>query len=233
MEIVEKALTDAFVLKPRVFNDDRGYFYESYNEEVFESLTGIKANFIQDNQSYSSKGTLRGLHFQKGEAAQAKLVRVTKGSAYDVAVDLRPDSPTFKQWYGVELTEDNHLQFFIPRGFAHGFSVLSETAVFNYKCDNLYNKELNPGGVEANQANNFSKLSLSELLLALSLLIRNSIISSLLALFELIESSITFNISFSSLSHFFSSPSVSYIQSSSISVGRVSAWATGASTSQL
>src|SRR6056300_1172322 len=104
MEIVDEVLTDAFVLKPRVFKDDRGYFYESFNEKVFESLTGIQANFIQDNQSYSSKGTLRGLHFQRGEAAQAKLVRVTNGSAYDVAVDLRPGSATFRQWYGVELS---------------------------------------------------------------------------------------------------------------------------------
>src|SRR6056300_803063 len=98
MEIVEKVLTDAFVLKPRVFNDDRGYFYESFNDKGFESLIGNKVNFIQDNQSYSSKGTLRGLHFQTGNAAQAKLVRVTRGAAYDVAVDLRPNSPTFKQW---------------------------------------------------------------------------------------------------------------------------------------
>ena len=103
MEIVKKVLTDAFVLKPRVFQDDRGYFYESFNDRVFESLSGIKVNFVQDNQSYSSMVTLRGLHFQTGNAAQAKLVRVTKGSAYDVAVDLRPNSPTFKQWYGIEL----------------------------------------------------------------------------------------------------------------------------------
>ena len=146
MEIVDKALTDAVVLKPRVFEDERGYFYESFNELVFESLTGLKVNFIQDNQSYSSKGTLRGLHFQKGDAAQAKLVRVTKGSAYDVAVDLRPDSPTFKQWYGVELTEDNHLQFFIPRGFAHAFVALEDNTIFQYKVDNYYSS-VNDGGV--------------------------------------------------------------------------------------
>ena len=146
MEIIEKVLTDAFVLKPRVFSDDRGYFYESFNEKVFESLTGIQPNFIQDNQSYSSKGTLRGLHFQKGEAAQAKLVRVTKGSAYDVAVDLRPDSPTFKQWYGVELSEENHLQFFIPRGFAHAFIALEDNTIFQYKVDNYYSGA-NDGGV--------------------------------------------------------------------------------------
>ena len=130
MELAEKVLTDAFVLKPRVFKDERGYFYESFNEKVFESLTCMQANFIQDNESYSSKGTLRGLHFQKREAAQAKLVRVTKGSVYDVAVDLRPDSSTFKQWYGIELSAENHLQFFIPRGFAHAFVALEDNTIF-------------------------------------------------------------------------------------------------------
>ena len=149
MEIVEKILTDAFVLKPRVFKDDRGYFYESFNEQVFESLTGIKVNFIQDNQSYSSKGTLRGLHFQKGDAAQAKLVTVTRGSAYDVAVDLRPDSPSFKQWYVVELTKENHLQFFIPRCFAHAFVALEDNTIFQYKVDNYYSS-VNDGGVICN-----------------------------------------------------------------------------------
>ena len=146
MEIVEKVLTDAIVLKPRVFNDDRGYFYESFNEKAFESLSGIKVNFIQDNQSHSSKGTLRGLHFQKGDAAQAKLVRVTKGSVFDVAVDLRPDSPTFKQCYGVEITEENHLQFFIPRGFAHAFVALEDNTIFQYKVDNYYSSE-HDGGI--------------------------------------------------------------------------------------
>ena len=146
MEIIEKVLNDAFVLKPRIFKDDRGYFYESFNDKVFESLTGIKVNFIQDNQSYSSKGTLRGLHFQKGDAAQAKLVRVTRGSAYDVAVDLRPGSQTFKQWFGVELSEQNHLQFFIPRGFAHAFVALEDNTIFQYKVDNYYSS-LNDGGV--------------------------------------------------------------------------------------
>lgn len=146
MEIVEKVLTDAFVLKPRVFKDERGYFYESFNEQVFESLTDLKVNFIQDNQSYSSKGTLRGLHFQTGVAAQAKLVRVTKGTVYDVAVDLRPDSPTFKQWYGVELSEENHLQFYIPRGFAHAFVALEDNTIFQYKVDNYYSS-VNDGGI--------------------------------------------------------------------------------------
>ena len=146
MEIVEKVLTDALVLKPRVFKDERGYFYESFNEKIFKSLTGLKENFIQDNQSFSSKGTLRGLHFQTGDASQAKLVRVTKGSAYDVAVDLRPGSPTFKQWYGVELSEENHLQFFIPRGFAHAFVALEDNTILQYKVDNYYSS-VNDGGV--------------------------------------------------------------------------------------
>jgi len=146
MEIIDKVLTDAFILKPRVFEDERGYFYESFNYKVFESLAGIKVDFIQDNQSCSSKGTLRGLHFQKGDAAQPKLVRVTKGSAYDVAVDLRVDSPTFKQWYGVELSEENHVQFFIPRGFAHAFVALEDNTIFQYKVDNYYSG-VNDGGV--------------------------------------------------------------------------------------
>ena len=146
MEIVKKVLTDAFVLKPRVFKDDRGYFFESFNDKIFESLSGMKVHFIQDNQSYSSKGTLRGLHFQTGEAAQAKLVRVIKGSAYDVAVDLRPESPTFKQWHGVELTEDNHLQYFIPRGFAHAFVALEDNTTFQYKVDNHYSS-VKDGGI--------------------------------------------------------------------------------------
>ena len=146
MEIVDKVLTDAFVFKPRVFKDERGYFYESFNKNVLDALTGTKVNFIQDNQSGSSKGTLRGLHFQTGDAAQAKLVRVIRGSAYDVAVDLRPDSPTFKQWYGVELSEDNHLQFFIPRGFAHAFVALEDNTIFQYKVDNYYSS-VNNGGV--------------------------------------------------------------------------------------
>jgi dTDP-4-dehydrorhamnose 3,5-epimerase len=166
MEIVEKVLTDAIVLKPKLFEDDRGYFYESFNERIFHSLAGIEVNFIQDNQSYSSRGTLRGLHFQTGNASQSKMVRVAKGSAYDVAVDLRPDSPTFKQWYGVELSEENHLQFFIPRGFAHAFVALEDNTVFQYKVDNYYSS-LNDGGViwndqELNIAWPNLKLELSE-----------------------------------------------------------------------
>jgi dTDP-4-dehydrorhamnose 3,5-epimerase len=146
MEIVERVLGDAFVIKPSVFVDGRGYFFESFSERLFESISGIKVNFIQDNQSYSSKGVLRGLHFQTGAAAQAKLVRVTKGSAYDVAVDLRPNSPTFKQWHAVVLSEDNHLQFFIPRGFAHALVALEDSTVFQYKVDNYYSN-VNDAGV--------------------------------------------------------------------------------------
>lgn len=146
MEIIKQVLTDAFVLKPRLFEDERGYFYESYNQSTFEEVIGRKVKFTQDNQSFSSKGTLRGLHFQTREAAQSKLVRVTKGSAYDVAVDLRPSSPTFKQWYALELSEENHLQFFIPRGFAHAFLALEDKTLFQYKVDNYYSKE-NDGGV--------------------------------------------------------------------------------------
>ena len=149
MKIVKKVLTDAIILKPRVFKDDRGYFYESFNERVFESLAGMNTNFIQDNQSSSSRGTLRGLHFQTGSSVQAKLVRVIKGTVYDVAVDLRPDSPTFKQWYGVELSEENDLQFFIPRGFAHAFVALEDNTIFHYKVDNYYSSE-NDGGIRWN-----------------------------------------------------------------------------------
>lgn len=146
MEIVEKVLTDAIILKPRVFEDDRGYFYESFNENRFNEVIGKEYNFVQDNQSSSSKGTLRGLHFQKSTAAQSKLVRVVKGAAYDVALDLRLDSPTFKQWYGVELSEYNQLQFLIPRGFAHAFVALEDDTIFQYKVDNYYSSE-HDGGI--------------------------------------------------------------------------------------
>jgi dTDP-4-dehydrorhamnose 3,5-epimerase len=166
MEIVEKVLTDAFILKPSVYKDDRGYFYESFNKRAFESLIGIKIDFIQDNQSYSSKGTLRGLHFQTGDSAQAKLVRVSKGAAYDVAVDLRPNSPTYKLWYGVELSEENHLQFFIPKGFAHAFVALEENTIFQYKVDNYYSKENDRGVIWNDEDLNINwpdvKLELSE-----------------------------------------------------------------------
>ena len=146
MKLRETPLKDCYVIEPIIFEDDRGYFYEKYNEKRFENLTGLNGHFVQDNISKSSYGVLRGLHLQKGEYAQAKLVSCLEGEVWDVAVDLRVDSPTFGQWYGVELTAENKRQFYIPRGFAHGFSVLSDIAIFTYKCDNFYNKE-SEGGI--------------------------------------------------------------------------------------
>ncbi len=122
---------------PRVFGDERGYFFESWNRDTFREA-GIDNAFVQDNQASSPRGVLRGMHLQRGEHAQAKLVRVVQGEVFDVAVDLRPGSPTLHQWYGVHLSEENHRQLFVPRGFAHGYLVLSATAVFAYKCDNFY-----------------------------------------------------------------------------------------------
>ncbi|MDD3479779.1 MAG: dTDP-4-dehydrorhamnose 3,5-epimerase [Paludibacteraceae bacterium] len=144
MEIIETPIKDLVIIKPRVFEDARGFFCETYNEERYQAA-GIKQHFVQDNQSKSSYGVIRGLHFQLAPYSQAKLVSVSIGSVWDVAVDLRRNSPTFGQWYGVELTAENHLQFLIPQGFAHGFSVLSETALFTYKCDNLYHPEVDGG----------------------------------------------------------------------------------------
>jgi len=146
MKATETKLKGCFVIEPSVFNDDRGYFFESYNKEKFEMLTGSEVNFVQDNESFSTKGVLRGLHFQKGTYAQAKLVRVTHGEVLDVAVDIRPDSETFLQVVTERLSAENKKQLFVPRGFAHGFIVLSDTVVFNYKCDNFYNKA-SEGGI--------------------------------------------------------------------------------------
>ncbi len=139
MDFFKPEIAGLVVLTPKVFTDNRGYFYESYNKRAW-ALAGVKADFVQDNESFSCQNTLRGLHFQKPPFAQAKLVRVLEGAVWDVAVDLRRHSPTFGQWYGVELSAQNKKQFFIPRGFAHGFSVLTPTATFAYKCDNFYNK---------------------------------------------------------------------------------------------
>lgn len=141
MKIKPTPLKDCYILEPTVFEDERGYFYEKFNEEKFEALTGMNGHFVQDNISKSSYGVLRGVHLQKGEHAQAKLVSCLEGKVFDVAVDLREDSPTFGQWFGVELTPENKLQLYVPRGFGHGFSVLSETAIFSYKCDNFYHKD--------------------------------------------------------------------------------------------
>lgn len=144
MEIIKTDIEGLLIIKPRVFADSRGYFYESYNEKNYHA-NGIDIRFCQDNQSKSGYGVIRGLHYQLNPNSQSKLVSVIQGAVWDVAVDLRKDSPTFGQWYGVELTEENHLQFLIPKGFAHGFSVLSETAVFSYKCDDFYNPQLERG----------------------------------------------------------------------------------------
>lgn len=140
MEIIKTSIQDCLIVRPAIFTDARGYFLESFNAHGFNEATGLNVQFVQDNQSQSTYGVLRGLHFQQGEHAQAKLVRVLKGEVLDVAVDLRPDSPTYGQYESVVLSEENKLQFFVPRGFAHGFVVLSESAEFFYKCDNYYNK---------------------------------------------------------------------------------------------
>ena len=144
MEIEHTPISGLIILNPIVFKDDRGYFFESFNQKSW-SETGINDTFVQDNQSYSTYGTIRGLHMQTGAHAQSKLVRVIIGEVFDVAVDLRPKSPTFGQYYGVHLSGENNKQFYIPRGFAHGFSVLSKEAIFSYKCDNFYNKESEVG----------------------------------------------------------------------------------------
>jgi dTDP-4-dehydrorhamnose 3,5-epimerase len=140
MNIVETEIKGVFIIEPKVFGDNRGYFFESFSQREFESVIG-PVTFVQDNQSKSSYGVVRGLHFQKPPHAQAKLVRVVKGKVLDVAVDLRNDSPTFGKHIAVELSDENHRQVFIPKGFAHGFSVLSEEAVFQYKCDEYYAPE--------------------------------------------------------------------------------------------
>ena len=137
MEIIKTKIEGVVIIEPCFFKDERGHFFESFNQKEFEEKV-CKTTFIQDNESKSNYGVVRGLHFQKPPFAQSKLVRVVKGAVLDVAVDIRKDSPTFGQHVAVELTEDNHRQFFIPRGFAHGFSVLSKEVIFQYKCDNFY-----------------------------------------------------------------------------------------------
>ncbi len=144
MNIITTPIEGLLVIEPQVFRDARGYFVETYNRQRYLDA-GITAEFVQDNQSCSSYGVVRGLHFQRPPFTQAKLVCCTQGKVLDVAVDLRHDSKTFGKWFGVELSGENHRQFFIPRGFAHGFSVLSDTATFTYKCDNLYHPEADGG----------------------------------------------------------------------------------------
>ena len=146
MNFIETKLEGCFIIEPKVFKDERGYFMESFNETVFQKGIGKTIRFVQDNQSFSTKGVLRGLHYQTGEHSQAKLVRVLQGEVLDVVVDIRPDSKTFGEYVSVLLSGENHKQFFVPRGFAHGFLVLSDTATFYYKCDNFYNKE-SEGGI--------------------------------------------------------------------------------------
>ena len=144
MDVKTTPINGLLVIEPKVFRDARGYFVETYNEERYRAA-GVDATFVQDNQSCSSYGVVRGLHFQRPPYTQAKLVSCAVGRVLDVAVDLRKGSPTFGQWYAVELDAESHRQFYIPRGFAHGFSVLSEVAVFTYKCDNLYHPEADGG----------------------------------------------------------------------------------------
>lgn len=138
MNVIKTDIEGVVIIEPKVFGDHRGYFFESFNAREFEAQTGQKIDFVQDNESKSCYGVVRGLHFQKGDKAQSKLVRVVSGAVLDVAVDIRPGSPTFGKYVSVELTAENHRQFFIPKGFAHGFAVLSPEAVFQYKCDEFY-----------------------------------------------------------------------------------------------
>ena len=151
MNFIATALSGCFIIEPKLILDERGYFMESFNERTFQKGVGQEVHFVQDNQSFSTKGVLRGLHYQTGIHAQAKLVRVLSGEVLDVAVDIRPDSPTYGQHVSVLLSGENQRQFFVPRGFAHGFLVLSETATFFYKCDNFYNKE-SEGGIIYNDS---------------------------------------------------------------------------------
>lgn len=144
MEAIKTNIDGVFIIEPRMFNDARGYFFESYSERDFNAQVR-EIHFVQDNESKSSYGVMRGLHFQHPPFTQSKLVRCVKGAVLDVAVDIRKGSPTYGQHVAVELTEDNHRQFFVPRGFAHGFAVLSEEAVFQYKCDNFYHPEADGG----------------------------------------------------------------------------------------
>jgi dTDP-4-dehydrorhamnose 3,5-epimerase len=148
MPFTETPIPGLIVFEPSVFQDARGYFFESYNQRMWAEA-GVDAHFVQDNQARSTAGVLRGLHYQVGDAAQAKLVRVVEGEVLDVVVDIRPDSPTYGQWYSTRLSAENKRQLFVPRGFAHGYLVLSETAEFFYKCDNFYNKAAE-GGIRYN-----------------------------------------------------------------------------------
>ncbi|WP_104735099.1 dTDP-4-dehydrorhamnose 3,5-epimerase [Hanstruepera ponticola] len=167
MKVTETKLKGSFVIEPDIFKDNRGYFFESFNQKKFMLHTGLKIDFIQDNESFSTKGVLRGLHYQEGEFAQAKLVRVIKGSVLDVVVDIRKNSTTFGEHFSILLTEENKKQFFVPKGFAHGFVVLSNTAIFSYKCDNFYNKPAERGILFSDSSLNIDwKLPYNELIVS-------------------------------------------------------------------
>jgi dTDP-4-dehydrorhamnose 3,5-epimerase len=145
MEVTQTYLKGCFIIEPQVFGDERGCFFESFNKNKFRKLTGIEIEFVQDNEAFSNRGVIRGLHFQKGQFAQAKLVRVVKGVVLDVTLDLRPDSKTFGKYFSIILSSENKKQLFVPRGFAHGYAALEDHTVFSYKCDNYYNKESESG----------------------------------------------------------------------------------------
>lgn len=167
MNFIPTKLQGCYIIEPKIIRDERGYFMESFNEKTFQNGVGQAVHFVQDNQSFSTKGVLRGLHYQTGEHAQAKLVRVLQGEVLDVAVDIRPDSPTFGQYESVLLSGENQKQFFVPRGFAHGFLVLSETATFFYKCDNFYNKESEGGIIYNDETININwQFSLEDLIIS-------------------------------------------------------------------
>lgn len=146
MNVTKTPLEGLLIIEPRILNDERGYFFESFNAKAFEAASGIKTSFVQDNQARSTKNVLRGLHYQNNPTAQTKLVRALEGAIWDVAVDIRKDSPTYGQWFGIELSAENKKQLYVPKGFAHGYSVLTDIAEVFYKCDDFYNKE-SEGGV--------------------------------------------------------------------------------------
>lgn len=167
MVVKESQLKGCFIVQPEIFKDKRGYFLESFNQKTFAKVTGLNVNWVQDNESQSSKGVLRGLHFQIDQHAQAKLLRVIKGKVLDVVVDLRPESKTFKQSYCIELSEENKTQLFVPKGFAHGFLVLEDETIFSYKCDQFYNKAKEAGIIYNDKDLNIDwKLNQDELIIS-------------------------------------------------------------------
>tara|TARA_R110002072_G_scaffold108503_1_gene235426 strand:- start:513 stop:1058 length:546 start_codon:yes stop_codon:yes gene_type:complete len=167
MRVKETKLKDCFIIEPSIFGDERGYFFETFNKEKFKELTGKEIEFVQDNEAFSNRGVLRGLHFQKGEFAQAKLVRVVKGKVLDVVVDIRPNSKTYGEVFSCILSSENKKQLFVPRGFAHGYSVLEDHTVFVYKCDNFYQPK-SEGGIIYNDEKLNINWMLSEKEIAIS-----------------------------------------------------------------